>query len=317
MSWRKGERERAEARAFDRVRGRVVSGIHVGQLRPNDRLASYREVARETGIDLRAAARVYARLAAEGLVEVRGKTGVYVTATHGNGAGAHVDMVRWPVAVLREAWGRGVALPHVPNFLRRCLGTGQLRTACIESTEDQLVTLCTELARDFGLQTTPVHADVLFSQRDGCLPPAVPEADFLTTTTFHAGMLRPFAEKLQKPLFVFRISSEFVSLVQRYLDRGELLLVCADPGFLPRFRMVLAAERPDRVHGVPAAEWTRGQMRRIEKPIFVTNAAACKLGNSNTPLSIHAPGSPLMSADSAAELIELIVQLNIARPQRG
>ncbi|HEX8319128.1 GntR family transcriptional regulator [Longimicrobium sp.] len=68
----------AEARLADLLRGRLLAGIHTGRLAAVDRLPSYREISDEPGMVLRAVARAYAFLEAEGLVEVRGRSGVFL-----------------------------------------------------------------------------------------------------------------------------------------------------------------------------------------------------------------------------------------------
>ncbi|HYW07386.1 MAG TPA: GntR family transcriptional regulator, partial [Longimicrobium sp.] len=72
-------REWNAERLVDVLRERVLGGIHTGRLDTGDRLPSYREVTEQTGVtDLRTVARAYAVLEREGLVEVRGRSGVFV-----------------------------------------------------------------------------------------------------------------------------------------------------------------------------------------------------------------------------------------------
>ena len=59
-----------EEEASDVIRSRVLAGSHGGHLRPGDRLPTYREVAGQTGLDLRSVARIYRALEDERLVEV-------------------------------------------------------------------------------------------------------------------------------------------------------------------------------------------------------------------------------------------------------
>jgi DNA-binding transcriptional regulator YhcF (GntR family) len=306
--------------ALERARGRIVSGIHAGQLNGGDRLASYREIAQQLGVDVRAAGRIYGRLATEGLVEIRTKTGVYVASQERMGGRVLVETADWVVELLGDAWRRRISIKEFPELARRCVATIELQTACIESTEDQLVTLCSELARDFGLSTTPVHADLLPSLHEvddlqACVPPSVAKADFLTTTAFHASALRGLAQALCKPLIVFRLDAEFTNLVQRQLQVGDLTVICVDPRFLERFRGVLAAQYPERVRGVLANDPPALSRILIDQPVLVTNAAARILDHRNLPSSIHPPGAPVMSADTATELIELIVRMNLEAVQ--
>ncbi|HEV2124978.1 MAG TPA: GntR family transcriptional regulator, partial [Chloroflexota bacterium] len=143
------------------VRERIITAIHSGRLDTGDRLPTYREVAEEAGVDLRAVARVYRQLEAEGLVEVRGRSGVFVADQEHLGGGVLAETARWMIGVLRGARTRSIRIPEFPDFARRCIGSTEVRCACIESTEDQLSALCQELSDDFGFHTTALLADQL------------------------------------------------------------------------------------------------------------------------------------------------------------
>ena len=68
----------SERELIRRLRMRVVRGLHLGDLHTGDRLPSIQEIEREFGINGRIVARAYRALKVEGLVEVRGRSGVYV-----------------------------------------------------------------------------------------------------------------------------------------------------------------------------------------------------------------------------------------------
>lgn len=311
MSRRKRERERREQQALDRIRGRIVSGMHAGHLHPGARLQSYREIAAQTGVDLRAVARVYAVLAREGLVELRGKTGVFAAHQERIGGAVLAETARWMVNVLGEAWQRRIALPDYPEFLRRCVATTGVRCACVESTADQLFTLCTELARDFGLLTTPVHATSVTSATSGSLPAALRDAHLLATTSFHAAALRPLADSLGKPLVIIRLDADFTTRIEQQLLHGELTLICVDAGFAERFRAVFAVDRPESVRVILAADSHALARVRLDEPAIVTHAARQQLGSRRLPPSIQANGSTIIARESAVELIEQIVRINL------
>lgn len=201
MSLRKRRRETAQRQGLERLRGRILSGIHAGHLNPGDRLPSYRQVAADAEVDLRAVARIYDALEQEGLVEIRGKTGAYVAAQERIGGRVLAETAHWAVGVLRDGWRRRIPVPELPDLLRRCVSTVDLRCICVDSTEDQLVSLCSELHDDFGLNTSPVDLNRLSEaaasdDRRG-LPLALRRADLLATTTFHVATVRPIAVRLR------------------------------------------------------------------------------------------------------------------------
>src|SRR5688572_13395940 len=64
----------------DVLKRRIVADLHLGRLKPGGRLPSLRTIARELNVSIRSAARAYANLEREGLVTVRGRSGIYLVA---------------------------------------------------------------------------------------------------------------------------------------------------------------------------------------------------------------------------------------------
>ena len=313
MSQRKRAREWTERQVTDLLRGRILSGIHGGHLEAGDRLSTYREISKETGLDLRAVARVYGALAGEGLVEIRGKTGVFVAPQERLGGRVLEETARWMVGVLRDAWTRQIQLPHVPDFVRECIATVEVTCACIESTEDQIQSICSELHRDFGFRSLPVHADRLTPIQVGStlherFPAEVREADILVTTAFHASAIRPLADALEKPLMVVRLDPNIVRQLERIVEQGELTVVCVDPRFLERVRLVIGGEHGERIRGVLVDDGDAIRALNRETPTLVSHAARERLGDLDLPSVI--PTGRVLSPDSAEDLAELLIRFN-------
>lgn len=319
MSQRKRAREWTERQATDLLRGRILSGVHGGHLEAGDRLPTYREISEETGLDLRAVARVYGELVDEGLVEIRGKMGVFVAPQVRLGGRVLEETGRWMVGVLRDAWTRQIQLPHFPDFVRECIATVEVKCACIESTEDQIESICSELHNDFGFRSLPVHADRLTALQVGStlqqrIPPELREADILVTTAFHASAIRPLADALEKPLMVVRLDPDIVRQLERLVEQGGLTVVCVDPRFLERVRLVIGGKQADRIRGVLADDHDtiRTLDRRI--PTLVSHAARARLGDLGFQPAI--PSGRVLSPDSAEDLAELLIRFNATAMER-
>src|SRR6185503_15384187 len=89
------------------LRRRLLADLHLGRLKPGDRAPSLRIVAAELGVGIRAVSRAYLQLADEGLVTIRGRSGVYVAPQ------ASVDPVltesqTWYSTILTDAWSRRI-----------------------------------------------------------------------------------------------------------------------------------------------------------------------------------------------------------------
>lgn len=314
MSKRKRARELNEREVRDLLRARILSGIHSGNLDGGDRAPTYREIAAETGLDLRGVSRVYAALEREGLVEVRGRQGVFVARQERIGGRVLQETARWLVGVLREAWTRQIHLPDFPDFVRECISSAEVSCVCIESTEDQLDTICHELRRDFGFRSAPMHADRLVPLQAGAaglerIPDELRSADFLVTTAFHAAAVGQIARALEKPVVVVRLNREIVLALERRLASEEMTVICVDPRFLERVRLVVGGEHAERIRGVLASD--EDAIKRLDPrvPVLISHAARQRLGDAAPPTIL--PGTPALARESAAELAEVLVRFNL------
>lgn len=314
----------AEERLVDLLRGRLLAAIHTGRLTAGSRLPSYREVSDETGDDLRAVARAYAVLEAEGLVEVRGRSGVFLAEQKRVGGRLLAETARWLVAVGREAWMRRLRVPDLPDFVRECTASRVVRCAFVESTVDQVESIGTELREDFGFEVAPVHADrfapIAVQDEDprSRLPTELRESDFIATTAFHAKEMQTAAVALEVPLVVIRLNPLFMREVQRTLTEQEMVVVCADSLYAERLKMFVGDQHPERVRTVLASD--RDEVARLDpsRPVLVTEAARRQLADLPLPRSF--PDQPMISPESADELLELLIRLNLEEtrgPQSG
>lgn len=305
----------AEARLADLLRGRLLAAIHTGRVAAGNRLPSYREVSDETGDDLRAVARAYAVLEVEGLVEVRGRSGVFLAEQKRIGGRLLAETARWLVAVGREAWRRRLRVPDLPDFVRECTASRVVRCAFVESTVDQAASIGTELRDDFGFEVATVHADrfapIVAEGEDPRprLPAEVSEADFIATTAFHAKEMQTVAARLEVPLVVIRLNPLFTREVERTLAEQEMAVVCVDPLFAERLKMFVGDRHPERVRTVLASN--RDEVARLDpsRPVLVSEAARQQL--SDLPLPRSFPDQPMISPESADELLELLIRLNL------
>ncbi|MGQ0815021.1 MAG: GntR family transcriptional regulator [Gemmatimonadota bacterium] len=84
------------------LRNQVVGANHTGQLHPGDRLPGLRRTARQFAVNPRTVASAYRDLAAEGLVEIRKRTGVFVAPQQLAGSGILEETTRWLSPLARK-----------------------------------------------------------------------------------------------------------------------------------------------------------------------------------------------------------------------
>jgi DNA-binding transcriptional regulator YhcF (GntR family) len=300
----------------DRLRDHIVSAMHLGHVRAGDRLSSIRQVAGETGADARAVARAYRTLEAEGLVEIRKRSGIYAAPQARVADGLLEETAQWAARVLVEGWKRGIAAAGLPDFFRRCCGGRRARCAFVESSGDVIAAFAHDL-RDY-VDVEPVWVDSLrpFQAGTGCdeaaAPPALCAADLVVTTAFHLRDVRALADALPRPLIVANVNPEMVAAVERQLRRGGLTVICADPGFGERIRTqyaeVITPETPLRV--ILADDAARVARLDRAEPVLLTRAARQRLGDVNLPLVF--PHGPTLSVSSAMLIAEFLVRFNLA-----
>jgi DNA-binding transcriptional regulator YhcF (GntR family) len=302
----------------DRLRDYVVGALHVGHVRAGDRLPSIRQVAVELGADPRAVARAYRTLAAEGLVEIRDRSGIYAAPQARVADGVLEETAQWAARVLVEGWKRGIAAGGIPEFFRRCAVARRVRCALVESSEDVIAAFTHDLGDYVDVEV--VRADSLppfdprAESRSERLPAALRDADLVVTTTFHVREVRPLVEALPKPLIVATANADMVAAIERQLRRGGLTVICTDPGFAQRLRTQYAdAITPGTPLRVILADDAAAvaALDRAE-PVLVTRAAAQRLGDVGLPLVF--PHSPTLSAGTATQVAEFLVRFNLEEP---
>ena len=316
---------RNSADLITRLRDRIVSGLHLGRLHSGDRLPSIREVAAEAGINDRTVARAYRTLEAEGLVEVRGRSGVYVAEQDRLDEEVLPETVRWMAGVLSEARMRGISIPKYHDFVRQCTVSVRVRCACVESTEDSMVAFCTELEQEWGFDVQTVLLDTedprggRFDEETSRkhLREALADVDLVATSSFNAGVVRSVAEALGKPFVTLTTHPELRAAILRHLEQGELTVVVADARFGARVRMIYGDEpgRADRIRVVLADEQDAVAGLDPEKPVLLTRAARERLGDSHFDRLL--PHSPTISPESDRELAELLIRFNREKPSSG
>ncbi|HEX8320184.1 GntR family transcriptional regulator [Longimicrobium sp.] len=306
------------------LRDRIVSGLHRGRLRSGERLPSLREVAEELGTDYRTASTAYRKLEEEGLVEVRGRSGVYVAEQERIGGLLLSESAQWLAGVMAGAWKRQIMVPGLPELIHRCMDASWMRCVFVESTEDHLVAFCAELEPAFGLRCIPLYVapsaggdgSVVSDQERERLRQELAGAHLVLTTSFHSAMVHGLTESTQTPMVVLKVGHELATAIRRQLRRGSLTVVCTDPRFGERVRYVYGGDQRDAIRVVRADDpWAVAQLDPDE-PVLLTRAARRRLMD-DVHLRLLTPHSPTLSFESARELSAALIRLNMERAGEG
>ena len=294
----------------DTLRQRIISGLHLGILKPGDRLPSARETSVEFGADYRVVVAAFREIELDGLVEVRPRSGITVTMHAGQPKTLLPMFAGRVVDVLTDQVIAGVPAPEFPERVRKCLETLRLRAACIEDNDDQIGTMCNELTIDYGFECT--GHDVATLRPGAALPIEIRRADLLVTTAFHATAVKRLARQLQKPYVVIALPTAFRQELFRLVAQGPVYFVGTDPRFAEKLTRVI-------YHDVPGAANVRPVILGRDDPdavppnapVLVMPTARKRLGD----MAITRRTVPLargFSRETVRELLTFIVQSNVA-----
>lgn len=291
----------------NRLRSQLIGGLHIGRLGPGSRLKSIREAAEEYGIDHRIVARAYERLSEELLVEVRGRSGVFVRAAPDTRAGLTSARHVWLADVLNEARARRITLAELHQMMDAATMHG-LRCLCLESTTDHLVACASELATDFGFEVTPVRFTALanggpLEEEEEYVRSRFAAADVVVSTAFHAGTFRKWAEDAGKPFVSIVVNPAIRDDIARRMREGVLRVVIADRAFLARAHSFMGPDIAPNLEVVLASHY--GALAdKDQVPTLFTKAARRQLALSEYHLLSQEV--PFISPESGRELTRVI-----------
>jgi PAS domain S-box-containing protein len=291
----------------------IAGALHTGALQVGQRLPSIRSIADRFSVTPYAALQAYAALEAEGVVERRERSGVYVASIDWPRPSRLPETAEWLATVLTQACEHQVRLPQFPDLVRRWTGSIPVRCVCVESCTDSLAALTHELGNRFGVATSTLPVEELLGsdgspRRTSALPPALHDAQMIVTTAFHASQLRPIAEALGKPLLVATANPEVVAAVEAHLAEQPLTVICTDPITGERLRNLKGGIHRDQIRVVLADEVESAALSPTE-PVLLTLAARQRLNGVN--LRLIAPPSPSFSLDFARKVASTLLRLNL------
>src|SRR5207253_8754680 len=99
---------RKRDRIVRELHDRIVGELHVGRVKAGDSLPSIRELARLMRKNPRTVKAAYQHLAAENLVTVRGRSGVFVATQDIPGSESSGELTRWMAQLLVDGWSRHI-----------------------------------------------------------------------------------------------------------------------------------------------------------------------------------------------------------------
>jgi hypothetical protein len=244
--------------------------MHLGLVKSGDRLPSLRAGAAEFGVDQRSILSAYRALSAEGLVDMRPRSGIYVAAA------ARQSLYRpaksqWILDMFIEGFNRGVAPVDLGAMLSGVLTAKSRSAICIECNTDGALAITLQVRDDYGIPATWIDVSLLHEEDTR---ERIRNADLVLTTNFHVAEVRGVVEELEVPLVLVSSDRDYSSQIRATLSRGPVYVIGVDlrlanklcaawagARWLANFRPIIIGH--DDIGSIPAGS-----------PVFVTRAAA-------------------------------------------
>ena len=283
------------------LRRRVHWGIHLGLVKPGDRLPSLRAASSEFGVDQRLVLAAYRELEREGVVVMRPRSGIYVApapqAASNVPAGA-----RWMSEMFLQGFARGVAPNALGTMLTCAVASKPLTAACLECNADQILWMASQLRNEFGLSTTWIETSELSGD---AIAERLNASDFIVTTSFHAADAHRLGAQYNRPVVVATAGRDGITQIRAELGRGPVYFVGTDARYAQKLLEASDSTRwmsnlrplvADRLHStaIPAGA-----------PVVVTQAVAEILGE-NVPRGAAVFDYPF-STEARSEIIGIML----------
>jgi DNA-binding transcriptional regulator YhcF (GntR family) len=290
------------------LRQRLLSGLHLGVLRPGGKLPPVRELARELGADPRVVLAAYQQLEKEGIVELRQRSGIYVAPVGRLIGDERAHQAEWVVDAVLEGLRRGIPAPAYARRVEQYLTRLRLRAACVECNRDQIAALSTELEADYGFEVAGVNVDDLASDRP---PEALRRADLVVTTPFHAGVVSDVARRLGKSWVAASLRVDVYAEIARLLPTRPVYFVVSDPTYATKLRGIFG-NVPGGT-GFRALVYGRDALGEIpaDAPTYISRTARERLDDARL-LARVMPEQRALSTESAREILTFVVRANMA-----
>jgi len=286
---------------IEKVREHLMTSLHLGRLRPGDRVASVRRLADITGLNRKTVHRAYAALVKEGVLAVRPGAGTFVSQTPDPRRSQ--DALEHAVNLCRgEANALGLTSSAFADFIHGALNGGLqgLPVVIVECNREQVEMIRRDVRAGLGVDARPALLDELVADPAGTLAGAWG----VVTTECHRAEVETAVRTIGLPIYRVALDPGFPQTILRWARSGAVVMVVDDDRFARVFLRFLgqlgaSPEVTARVHIVrparlQAAMRAAGQDAVVLVSALVSREIASKLPIHARHLSAHwrlAPGA--------------------------
>lgn len=312
--------ERRPAQGLEKVREHLLTSLHLGRLRPGDRVVSVRRLADMTGMNRKTVHRAYRTLVEEGLLESRPGAGTYVAPGAGTRERSEDDLIRAINRCRAEAQVLGLSPVAFADFVQSALNGGleNLPLAIVECNHEQIEMIGRDVRS--GLKASPrpvVLADLLASPQG-----ALAGAWGVVTTDCHVAEVEQAARTVGTPVYRVALDPDFPHRILRWAKTREVVLCINDERFAKVFTRFLGQlgappEILARVHHTPPARLRATLRRAGDDPVLIVSPLAERDAATRIPAGARPVTGHWRLAEGTIERLRATIAFDIARMRAG
>lgn len=290
------------------IRQQLVKAIGAGVWTPGTKLPSTRKMADEMDADPRDIAAAYRALAEEGLIDLRPRSGAYVSASIGKGSPPGLG-TGWLTQLLVDSVAREISATELGDWIHRAVATLRLRVFVIATSRDQVAGLCAELKRLYGLDADGATAEELAANE--AAPPLLRRSDFIVMTESARAEAERYAALFHLKCICVGVRRDLMTDTwKKLLHERPIYVVIGDTRFEELVMHFLTGSGAAHVHRLVVG---RDDLDTIPEnaAVYVTHAARESLGSRKLN-GFEIPPARFLSREASQEILELIVQENLA-----
>ena len=228
-----------QGKGIERVRARLLSALHVGKLRPGDRVISVRRLADLTGINHKTVHRAYRALAKEGILDVRPGSGTFVSERRSS-SGGQSSMPGLSQVIERchhDALQLGLSPEAFSRLVGICMADGLcgLPIGVVECNWEQITIIGQDLRDSLGLRARPILLSALEQDPVGALE----KVRCVVTTDCHYSQVVSQLEPFGVATYTVTLDQVFPRHLLDLARKDEIVMVLQDRTFGPVFRRLL------------------------------------------------------------------------------
>jgi DNA-binding transcriptional regulator YhcF (GntR family) len=216
----------------EKVREHLMTSLHLGRLRPGDRVASVRRLADITGLNRKTVHRAYATLVKEGFLDVRPGAGTFV-ARAPDPHRSH-DALTHAVKLCRgEAVALGLSTSAFADFIHGALNGGLrgLPLVIAECNHEQIDMIRRDVRSGLEANARPVLLEELIADPAATLAGAWG----VVTTDCHRAEVEAAARTVGLPVYRVALDAEFPQAIIRWAKTRDVVMAVGDERFAAVF----------------------------------------------------------------------------------